>query len=300
MKRILFFCAAVAALVLSASCNKGGSGSGTASGSEVVIPAAKYSAEAKKLILPESDSSNPGIKSIEFTESGRYIICRQVFTGPLGPLAVKAETPLQYIHGTYTVKDNVYNLNGFGTVTVVPGQININTIEGDNINITYTEGDKYPSNQFFTTLARAWKVDKTDISVKFDGSSAVGVVKTGCDIPAILKELEQKANVDLKDEELTGYIVKEINFTLSKTMEVVFTGRDPIAGPISISENGDVAYELSGSSGVEVLSGKANGKFNLNPGLGSNQIMLSLDTEVTTKSGKTYKGTVSFILSPAA
>ena len=43
MKKILLFCVAAAALVLSASCNKGGSSS------SVVLPAAKYTADAKKL-----------------------------------------------------------------------------------------------------------------------------------------------------------------------------------------------------------------------------------------------------------
>lgn len=293
MKKVLLFCAAAVALLLSASCNKGGDTK------EVVLPAAKYAEQAKKLNLLNSDS-NPGIKSIEFTESGRYIICHQVLEK--APLAVKAvaNPTVKYFHGTYTVNNNVYTLSGefASTVTVIGGQITIQTSE-DTIVLNYEEAEKYPANEFYTTVARAWKVDKTDISVNFDGKSAVGVVKTGCDIPAILKELEQKANVDLKDEEFAGYVVSEINFTMSKTMEVAFTGKDPIAGPISFSENGAVSYELNGSNGVEILSGSATGTFNLNPGLGSNQIMLTLNTEITTKSGKTYNGNVSFILSPA-
>ena len=294
MKKVLLFCAAAAALLLSASCNKGGDNK------EVVLPAAKYAEQAKKLNLLNSDS-NPGIKSIEFTESGRYIICHQVFEK--GPLAVKAvaNPTFKYFHGTYTVNNNVYTLSGefAATVTVIGGQITIQTSE-DTIVLNYEEADKYPANDFYTTIARAWKVEKTDISVNFDGKSAVGVVKNGCDIPAILKELEEKANVDLKDEDFAGYVVSEINFTMSKTIEIAFTGKDPVAGNISFSENGDVSYELSGSNGVEVLSGKASGKFDLNPGLGANQIMLTLDTELTTKSGKTYTGKVSFILSPKA
>lgn len=297
MKKVFLFCAAVAALVLSASCNKDGGNTG----GKVVIPAAEYAAEAKKLELANSDSSNPGIKSIEFTESGRYIICKQVVDGQTGPLSVKAETSLEYIHGTYTVNNNVYTLNGYGTVTVSGNQITINTSGGDNIVVNYTEAAKYPANDFYTTIARAWTVEKTDISVVIEaGKPAVGVVKDGCNIPAILKELEEKANVDLKDEEFAGYVVKEINFTMSKTIEIAFTGKSPVAGPISISENGAVSYELNGSAGVEVLSGKASGTFDLNPGLGANKIILSLNTELTTKSGKTYNGTVRFILSPAA
>jgi hypothetical protein len=291
MKKVLLFCAAAAALLLSASCNKG------ADNKEVVLPAAKYKAEAKKLNLLDSNQ-NPGYKSVEFTESGRYIICKQALLG--GAAAVKAETPVTYLHGTYTVNNNVYTLSNFGTITVIDGQITINLSDGDNIVLNYTEAEKYPENDFYTTIARAWKVDKTDISVNFDGKSAVGVVKNGCDIPAILKELEEKANVDLKDEDFAGYVVSEINFTMSKTIEIAFTGKAPVAGALALSENGSLSYELTGSNGVEVLSGKANGKFDLNPGLGANQIMLTLDTELTTKSGKTYTGKVSFILSPKA
>jgi hypothetical protein len=291
MKKVLLFCAAAVALLLSASCNKG------ADNKEVVLPAAKYAANAQKLLLDESATSNPGYVSIEFTESGRYIICRRAVLG--GPLSVKGESPVVFSHGTYTVNNNEYILSGGGTITVAGNQITIQ-IGSDTIAVTYTKADQYPANDFYTTIARAWKVDKTDISVNFDGKSAVGVVKNGCDIPAILKELEEKANVDLKDEDFAGYVVSEINFTMSKTIEIAFTGKAPVAGALALSENGSLSYELTGSNGVEVLSGKANGKFDLNPGLGANQIMLTLDTELTTKSGKTYTGKVSFILSPKA
>ena len=299
MKKVLLFFVAAAALVLSASCNKGGDNK------EVVLPAAKFSAEAKKLELDLKSNKNSGIKSIELTESGRYIVCEQDFE--TNPLAVKAvaEPNYRYKHGTYKVKDvNVYELTGYATITIngdeKGGQIDIH-INGESapISVTYKVADKYPANDFYTTIARAWNVDKTDISVKFDGK-AVGFVKDGCNIPAILKELEQKANVDLKDEDFAGYEVSEINFTMSQTIEIAFTGKDPVAGPITIFQDGKVSYKLQGSNGVEILSGSATGEFNLNPGLGANQIMLTLNTEITTKSGKTYEGTVSFVLSPKA
>lgn len=290
MKKIILFLAAIITLVLLDSCNKT-----TQPAATVIIPAAEYTAQAKKLVIMESDQ-NPGLKSIEFTESGRYIICHQVFE--TGPLTVKADNvQVQYIHGTYTVNDNIYTLNGFGTVTITGNQINIHTSE-DTIVVNYTEAEKYPANDFYTTIARAWKVDKTDVSVRFDDGKAVGVVKDGCDIPSLLKELEEKANVNLKHEEFEGYVVSEINVTLSKTIEVVFTGRKPVAGPITLSEDGTLSYTLDGTSGVTIFSGKADGQVNLSPGLGSNQIMLTLNTEVTSKSGKTYTGKVSLVLSP--
>ena len=120
MKKVLLFFVAAAALVLSASCNKGGAAAALVlsascnkggDNKEVVLPAAKYAEQAKKLNLLNSDS-NPGIKSIEFTESGRYIICHQVFEKE--PLAVKAvaNPTVKYFHGTYTVNNNVYTLSG--------------------------------------------------------------------------------------------------------------------------------------------------------------------------------------------
>ena len=292
MKKIILFLAAIITLMLLDSCNKT-----TQPAATVIIPAAEYTDQAKKLVIMESDQ-NPGIKSVEFTESGRYIVCQQVFPDETGPLAVKADNvQVQYIHGTYTVNNNIYTLDGYGTITITGNQINIQTAE-DTIVVNYTEAEKYPANDFYTTIARAWKVDKTDVSVRFDDGKAVGVVKDGCDIPSLLKELEEKANVNLRHEEFEGYVVSEINVTLSKTIAVVFTGRTPIAGPITLSEDGALSYTLDGSSGVAIFSGKADGQVNLSPGLGSNQIMLTLNTEVTSKSGKTYTGKVSLVLSP--
>ena len=282
MKKVLLFCAAAVALLLSASCNKG------ADNKEVVLPAAKYAASAKKLILKNS-SSNPGILSVEFTESGRYIVHN---------LVPKAQAVQEFVRGTYTVKDNVYTLSNYGTVVLNGSQITITTSEGSVVD-NFEEAPSLPDNDFYTTLARAWKVDKTDISVSFDGKSSVGVVKNGCDIPAILKELEQKGNVDLKDENMAGYVVKEVNFTMAKTIEIAFTEKPSMAGTMNYTSDGKFTYELSGTNGIEVFTGKASGEFNVNPGLGVNQILLTLDAEVSSNS-KTYKGKVSFILSPAA
>lgn len=284
MKKALLFCAAVAALVLSASCNKTGSDNKT-DNKAVVLPAAQYTESAKKLLL-----NNSSILSIEFTESGRYIIRNQV---------AKADENVEFIRGTYTVNGSVYTLSNYGTVTVSGNQVTIEKTDGEKVEASYTEAPTYPANDFYTTIARAWKVDKTDISVSFDGKSSVGVVKNGCDIPAILKELEQKANVDINDENMAGYVVKEVNFTMAKTIEIAFTGKPSVAGTISLSENGEFGYELSGANGLQVFTGKANGIINLNPGLGANQIMMTLDAEVSSNN-KTYNGKVNFILSPAA
>lgn len=284
MKKVLLFFAAAAALVLAASCNKGGD-------STVLLPPAQFTDKAQKLLLDESSTANPGFIAIELSEGGRYLVSRRV---------IKSEAVVEYLRGTYTVSNNVYTLAGFGTLTIIDGQVTIQA-NGEDYVIPCSKAPKFPANNFYTTLARSWKVDKTDISVSFDGKSSVGVVKDGCDIPAILKELEDKSGQDLKDETMSGYVVKEINFTMSKTIEIAFTARHSVvANNVSLTEDGSVSYVLSGASDVEVLSGQATGKIDLNPGLGSNQIKLTLDAEVNSNGGKTYKGKVSFILSPAA
>lgn len=291
MKKLFFFFVAVAALVLSASCNKDGKNS------PVVLPATQYVKNAQKFILNESSPSNPGIKSIEFTESGRYLIYQQK-----GAVKAVAEPEYEYLRGTYTINSNGdYVLdNNFATVTVSGNQITFNA-GGKNYPITINKvADKYPANEFFTTLARAWKVEQTDISVSFDGNTSVVVVfKGGCDIPAILEELDQKAsNVNINKDKMAGYVVKEINFTMSKTIEVAFTQKPSVSGDITLSESGDFSYTLQGANDLEFFSGTAKGKIDTNPGLGANKILLSMDAEVSSQS-KTYKGKVEFILSPA-
>ena len=203
MKKLFFFFVAVAALVLSASCNKDGKNS------PVVLPATQYFKNAQKFILNESSPSNPGIKSIEFTESGRYLIYQQK-----GAVKAVAEPEYEYLRGTYTINDNgEYVLdNNFATVKVSGTQITIN-VGGQMYTPTVQEVvSKYPANnEFYTTLARAWKVEQTDISVSFDGNTSVVVVfKGGCDIPAILEELDKKAsNVNINKDKMAGYVVKE-------------------------------------------------------------------------------------------
>ena len=283
MKNILFLAAAATALFFTASCDKTSSSS-----SGVVLPAPQHAAQAKKLLL-DSSSSNPGIDFVEFTESGRYIVRNRI---------IKADESVEFIRGLYTVAGNVYTLNGFGTVTINGNLVTIKRTGGEDIVVSFTEAPTFPANDFYTTLTRAWRIDKTDVSVSFDGKTSVGVVKDGCDIPAILKELEQKGNVDLKDEAVAGYVVKEINFTMAKTIEIAFTSKPSLVGTMSLSENGKINYELSGAIGIELFSGKASGTINTNPGLGKNQIEFSLDAEVSSNS-RTYKGKVRFILSPA-
>ena len=293
MKKLFFFFVAVAALVLSASCNKDGKNS------PVVLPATQYFKNAQKFILNESSPSNPGIKSIEFTESGRYLIYQQK-----GAVKAVAEPEYEYKRGTYTINDNgeyvLDNNYKFATVKVSGTQITIN-VGGQMYTPTVQEVvSKYPdNNEFYTTLARAWKVEQTDISVSFDGkTNVVYTFKGGCDIPAILKELEGKANVDLKDDKMAGYVVSEINFTMSKTIEVAFTQKPSVSGDITLSESGDFSYTLQGANDLEFFSGTAKGKIDTNPGLGANKILLSMDAEVSSQS-KTYKGKVELILSPA-
>ena len=125
MKKLFFFFVAVAALVLSASCNKDGKNS------PVVLPATQYFKNAQKFILNESSPSNPGIKSIEFTESGRYLIYQQK-----GAVKAVAEPEYEYLRGTYTINDNgEYVLdNNFATVKVSGTQITINV--GDNTRLS--------------------------------------------------------------------------------------------------------------------------------------------------------------------
>lgn len=281
MKKFLLFAATAAAVLLAASCNKGGQDS-----KATVLPAAKNVQEAKKLLLTPSDKL--GIVSIEFTEGGRYIVRNQV---------THAGDDAEYIRGTYTVSGQVYTLSGFGKVTITNNQVTIERQGGETTTVGYTQAETYPQNDFYLTVARAWKVDKTDLSVNIDGKS-VGVVKSGCDVPAIVAELKQKASLNINEATVAGFVVKEINFTLAKTIEVAFTEKESFVGQINLSPSGDFSYKLEGSTGNSIINGSASGK--LDNTIENGKLYFTINGNVETDGGKTYTARVIFILSPAA
>ena len=134
MKKVLLFCAAAAALVLSASCNKGGDTKG------VVLPAPKYAARPKSFCWMSSASPIP----VSTPSSSPRAAVILFAVGVSGPSAVKGERSVEFFHGTYTVS-NIYTLSGFaGTITVNGNQVTIQRPAARPLFYFTTEADKYP------------------------------------------------------------------------------------------------------------------------------------------------------------
>jgi len=279
MKKFFLIAAAIIATALvGVSCNKGGNSG------ETILPPPANAAVAKKMNLKGTPG---GIQYVELTESGRYIVAEEV------------DGKIVHRRGKYTTlkATETYILEGYGTISIDGNTktITVDPKDSEPITVAYEEASTYPESDFYTTLARAWKVEKSDLAVNMDGKS-IGVVKNGCDLPAIAAELNSKG-LSINVDALAGYVVKELNFTKAKTIEIAFTGKDSFVGSFNLNENGKFDYKFEGSVGNQMISAQANG--NVDNTQESGKLYVTFNTKVSS-AGKEYTGTVMFILVPAA
>ncbi|MBR4595863.1 MAG: hypothetical protein IKO31_04005 [Bacteroidales bacterium] len=253
-----FIYAAIAALVIPfVSCNNkidyGGNGP------VAKIEKAKNTENAKKITIKEGTAKDKGLKEIEFTDGGRYIVTR---------LKTKADNDTEVLTGTYTLENLVYILQNFGSVSFDgSGNVTIKLTGGETVTATYQEENKNPESDFINSIAHTWKIDKVDISVVADGKN-IGFVKDGCDLEQIGKEIINQAktlgvNVNVNVDKLKGYNVKSLSFTSSNTFIVEFTGADPFKANVSgININSyKFTYELEVGYDNEILNAEAECEF---------------------------------------
>lgn len=283
MKKIFLFAALIALLVPTA-CNKNG---GTTETKETILPAPSMAANAKKLIV-----THPELRWIELTENSRYIVATAVS---------KAAEQLEYFRGTYSVSGTKYTLNGFGTLEINGNSLTLSPTGGDPVTLDFKEASKLAENDFFVTVCRAWKVEKTDLSVTTGGSN-VGIVKNGCDLHAIAKELVEKG-INVNPDRLSGYDVNEINLTRSQTLEIAFKGQNSFVGTYSLSPSGSFSYNMEGQAGNDIFNASASGTVtNKDPyesDTTGKKIWMILNAKLSSGS-TTYNGRVIFTLSPAS
>lgn len=228
--------------------------------------APKYQEEAMKLTLVQNP--NPGteeqgeIKSIEFMESGIYLIERLV-------KKVKADDNYEtvYITGTYTVSGSTYSLEGFGTVKVEGS--------GESVSVTITEVDESGAavGEPVTVTAsaetaaetsdvyRTWTVDELYIKVTGGNLKDSGVSKTfkGCDLKEISDYLK-KNDVKFDDSDLEKYNVKNITISGTGTFLIQFQAAEPFVG-VSDVQSGKFAYDFeAGQGGNKIINAKGDGK----------------------------------------
>ena len=281
MKKLVYIATMLAAVVAAASCKKSND---TTEALKLEAPAMATS--AVKLDLP---TNNLSIKTIEFTEAGKYLLTIR----KEDPVAVKAGTGnYEFKSGTYTVSGTTYTLNGYGTVNVSGNTVTVTPNQGTAVTVTATPVNPLPDSDFYVTLARTWKVDNVRMSVNLNGN-AVTVTKQGCDLPAIANELKQKG-VSINTDTVAGFVVKDIIFTRSKTFAVEFTGKNPLVGDFQISNDGAFSYAFNGNQGNDIINGSASGTVQW---IAEDQQLLFTISAAVTSGSDSYTGSVVFWLS---
>ena len=227
---------AVSALMLPAfvSCSKDDSKNET----KVEFQAPKYQKAAKKLTFQSGD-----IKSIEFTESGRYIMEKVV---------TKAEETI-FITGTFTVNGTTYTLsgefNGTVEVTSVTGAtVEVTVTESGEAAVTVTATAEAPESD--EALYRTWEIDNLRIKVTGGDLKDAGVSYTttkGADLDEIAKYLKDNG-VNFNADEFEGYNIKTITISGCGGFIVDFLGADPYVGECDVN-NLTFTYDFTVSGG---------------------------------------------------
>lgn len=258
MKKFFVFAATAALLLSFVSCNNKIDYGGN-TGPQAKIEKAKNADDAKKITVKSGTAADQGYQQIEFTDGGRYIITRST-------QETKADDNTEILTGTYTVQNNIYVLDGFGSIEFGSnGSFTIKLEGGVTVTGTGEEEPKLPDNDFSRDIAHTWKIDKVDLSVNADGKN-IGFVKDGCNLEQIGKELIEQAkklgaNVTVDVAKLAGYNVKTVSFTTSNTFIVEFTGADPFKANISGISGYNFTYKLEIGTSNEILNAEAQCEF---------------------------------------
>ncbi len=194
---------------------------------EVTLETPENVENAKKVVFTEElvlpNDTETAVSSIEFTETNRAIIVKK-------KLIAKADTEdgTEVVVTTYTFSGGVYNVVGFGTVTISGGNVTVKTTgTSDSVTApaTVTSGTVSGNNDLF----RAWKVANIGVKVTGQSNDKSKTVNFSMDwahgnldeIAAYINE-----NVVSIPEEIKGYNVKEIQFTKNGTFVITFSGAD--------------------------------------------------------------------------
>ena len=245
MKKSLILLA-LSALMIPAfiACNKDDSKDENAAKFE----APKFQKSAQKLTLKDGD-----IKSIEFTESGRYIMEKVV---------TKAEESV-FFTGTFTVNGTTYTLSGDfkGTVEVsgTGTNVTVTVSEDGQAAVTVSAEAEEPTSD--DTVFRTWTIDNLRIKVTGGDLDAAGVsytTKKGADLAEIAQYLKDNG-VNFNAEEYKGYNIKTITVSGCGGFIVEFTGAEAYVGSSNVS-SASFSYDFTvGTGGSNLINAKGNG-----------------------------------------
>lgn len=212
-----------------------------------------YTSHAQIINLPE----NPlGISRIELTEAGRFIVT-------FSPEKVKspAEDNVLFRTGKFTYTNGVYNLEGYGTLTIKDSEITLNVKDEDSF--TAVVAITYPGklDELEQKLCRTWKVDKTKIAFHLGEESDLSIECSfdGCDLYEIAKFAADNylSFLDGEIEDVKGYKVESLTLTGLGSVAIEFTDKEPFVGEWSHKDL-DMAYKFA--KDYQILNSETKGK----------------------------------------
>ena len=269
-KSILLLALSALMLPVFIACNKDDSTT-----EEVKFEAPKYQKAAQKITLQNSD-----IKSIEFTESGRFIIERAV---------TKAEET-EFITGTYTYDGKTYTLNGFGKVEVSGSGNNVTVTVTENSGASTTVSGSAEAPVSTDPTFRTWKIENVKFKVTGGDLSGAGVTytsSTGADLNDIADYLN-KNGVKFNADEYKGYNIQYITISGCGGFIIDFSGEPSYVGESEIKgSNFEYNLEIGGSN---LINSEGDGTIAFKNG----RLVLTLNGEI--KGSKTYEYSVEFRL----
>lgn len=196
----------------------------------------------KSAKLFEVNSANSSFKSIEFSESGNYIITKnssavgyarnmeKVSFVMAQPWAVATRAGYsQIIYGKYTMNgDNTYVLEGFGTITVAKDSgtavsLTIQETGKESYVLTASESQPIAASGATNKLCRTWSFDKIRLRIPvvgFDGTYAA----TSDGVKQMASDLSKKVGETVDPDELINLnnMPTEIIFTKAGTYMVKY------------------------------------------------------------------------------
>lgn len=273
MKKILF--ALVALLPLLVSCGKQDRGDNTFSEPRFVqvagqlIPLNNINALTS---LTKADAEPEILQSIEFTESGLYVV------------GLQKGSKIEYTTGTYTVNGSVYSLAGFGTVELS------GTTGSRMATIKYLNGTEETIPVIFQTATdsnvayRGWTIDKTRVTI--NGFHApVSADFKGCNFDEMKKFLNENGH---KGDYLPSGSLTSVSITGANSIIFAYSDKSADVAVYSFSGSNINFSWQSGSRLLEVENGKASIDYL------DGKCILKLDAALK---GSTTSGTVTFVLS---
>ena len=273
MKKILF--ALVALLPLLVSCGKQDRGDNTFSEPRFVqvagqlVPLNNINALTS---LTKADAEPEILQSIEFTESGLYVV------------GLQKGSKIEYTTGTYTVNGSVYSLAGFGTVELS------GTTGSRMATIKYLNGTEETIPVIFQTATdsnvayRGWTIDKTRVTINGFHAPASADFK-GCNFDEMKKFLNENGH---KGDYLPSGSLTSVSITGANSIIFAYSDKSADVAVYSFSGTNINFSWQSGSRLLEIENGK--GSIDYLDG----KCILKLDAALK---GSTTSGTVTFVLS---